>query len=135
VEHVLSYIECLEKRAKAGELNLHSGIQTQLRRHGTKTMAIVPKQVPLLGGWRQWCYIPDSNGSILRTHGRSRGPICYTTGREKLRKLWEMTYKQDSALDRAENSPEPEPKSSSYLEDILDQVVPIARKPDLLATL
>jgi hypothetical protein len=52
----------------------------------------------------------------------SKGPKAWFViiGRAKLRKLRETTYRQDSGLGRAEKSPEPEPKTFLYLEDILD---------------
>jgi hypothetical protein len=48
MEHVLSHFKGLKKQAKAGDFNYHPGIQTRLRRHGTKLIAIIPKLMPLL---------------------------------------------------------------------------------------
>jgi hypothetical protein len=127
-EYILNHFEILEQQAKDGKFKDNHRIQNSItlawnktQEYYTKTDASTAWMAALVlhPRWK-WAYFQNKwTGSEAR---------FVEPGKKKLKKLWETSYKKENpSTGRAERSPTPE-KTSSFLEDILDEMAPTAKQ-------
>lgn len=126
LEHVLTHFEGLEKQAKAGKFNKHRGIQSSITLAWQKTQVYYEKtdasiawmaSLVLYSRWK-WAYF-DKNWA---------GQKKFVDDRKKaFKKLWETRYKTNINPANRLPSKSPEPPQLSYIENIFNNVAPIAK--------
>ena len=123
-EFLLSYFEKLEKKAKAGDFDEYPGIQSLITLAWNTTISWYKKTDHSLAWIASMVLYPRFKFTWFDQHWTSPGEArTLNSAKTKIRKLWEKEYRDNGISGRTNQSPEPE-KTTSYLEDILNQMAP-----------